>query len=157
MGFLKGLFGGADGIRKAMSDSYHRHVILATEGRIPPPVTPDSPHIIDLYGALGTRYRARFRPISEVALWTELAPFLSMNEADAVEALAEYMVYKEMPDEARVEWLKDRVNVSLQTSDDDARKAAAAHGLMNKVAWSLLLDPTTISVIRKSVDKLEHE
>ena len=52
MGILTKLFGGEDGIRKAMRDSYEKHVRLAKKGKLS---SEDPPHNIGLYGALGSR------------------------------------------------------------------------------------------------------
>jgi hypothetical protein len=153
MGVLTKLFGGADGIREAMRDSYERHVRLAKEGRIP---TTDQPHSIGLYGALASRYRARRKSVVEVVLWGELAPFLSMKETEAVEALAEYVVYKEMPTKARTAWLAERVNSTIQSCKDNSRKAMAAAGVVNQVAWCPLLDSRTIATIEEAIKNLDE-
>ena len=152
MGMLTKLFGGADGCREAMRESYHKHVQIAREGRIP---TTDPPHTVGLYGSLGSRYRARGTPIVEAVMWGELAPFLAMREVEAVEALAEYIVYQERPRDARVPWLKNLVNSSLLSCKDSSRVAMAAVGFINQVAWCSLLEPKTMKMIERAVEKLE--
>ena len=152
MGVLTKFFGGADGIREAMRDSYEKHARSAREGRIP---STDPPHSVGLYGALGSRYRARGRAVAEVVLWGELAPFLSMKETEAVEALAEYVVYKEMPNKARVEWLKQVINASIESCKDDSWKVMTGGGLLNRVAWCSLLEPRAIEAIEKAVAKIQ--
>lgn len=153
MGILTKVFGGADGIREAMRDSYEKHARLAREGRIP---STDPPHSIGLYGALGSRYQAHRKSVAEVVLWGELAPFLLMEETEAVEALAEYVVYKEMPNKARVEWLKQVMNASIESCQDDSRKVMAAGGLLNRVAWCSLLEPRVFETIEKAVAKIQE-
>lgn len=154
MGFWKKLFGGADGCREAMRESYDKHVRLAAQGRIP---TEDSPHVIGLYGTLGSRYRARGTPVVEVVLWGELAPFLAMGEADAVEALAEYVVFQESPKDARIEWLKDMINSALKAPKDKSLTAMAAAGLINQVAWCSLLEADTLNAVETEVEGLQRE
>jgi tetratricopeptide (TPR) repeat protein len=146
MGIFTKFFGGADGIREAMRDSYEKHVRLAKEGKIP---STDPPHSVGLYGALCSRYRARGKPVVEVVLWGELAPFLLMKEDEAVEALAEYVVYKEMPNKARIAWLKELINSSIESCKDNSRKVTAAIGLLNQVTWCSLLEPKVIEAIER--------
>ena len=75
-------------------------------------------------------------------MWGELAPFLAMKETEAVEALAEYVVFQERPNEARAAWLKGLINSVLRSPGDDTRTAMAHVGLMNRVPWCLLLAST---------------
>jgi hypothetical protein len=153
MGTWTKLFGGAEGCREAMRESYVKHVQLAREGRIP---TTDPPHTVGLYGALGSRYRARGTPVVEAVMWGELAPFLAMRESDAVEALAEYVLYQERPRDARLHWLKELINSSLGSCKDSSRMAMAAVGFINQVAWCSLLEPKTVEMIERTAEKLEH-
>ena len=98
----------AEGIRESMRMSYDKHLKLATEGRIRF-LTPTTPHRTALYDAMGTRYMASGVPIdnatAEMLIWADLLPFLYLDERMAREALAEYVVYKEMPKDARISWL----------------------------------------------------
>jgi len=153
MGLWKKLFGGAEGCREARRDSYEKHVRLARQGRIP---TEDLPHTVGLYGALASRYRVRGAPVVEVAIWGELAPFLEMKETEAVEALAEYVVFQERPQDARVTWLKGTINSALQSCSDESRKAMAGAGLINQVAWCALLEPSTRKAIEDAIERLDE-
>ena len=117
MGWFKLLLNGnnAEGCREAMRMSYKKHLRLALRGIAP---SCDSPHHIGLYGALCTRhmtYGMHISPSMEPELWAELAPFLLMSETDAVESLAEYVVYKELPREAKVPWLRKIINDAFRT------------------------------------------
>jgi len=147
MGMWTKLFGGAEGCHQAMRESYERHFQLARDGRNP---TTDPPHNVGLFGALASRYRARGTPIDEAVIWSELAPFLLMEKFDGVEALAEYVMLQERPNEARTGWLTDRINVALRSCHDDSLMAAAALALMNRVAWCGLLEPSTLRVIEQA-------
>jgi hypothetical protein len=130
MGLWKRLFGGADGARDAMRVSYFKHRRLAEQGRAPT-FTSDPPHYLGLYGALGTRYKARLQAFDEAGLWIELAPFLLIREAEAVEALAEYVLWKEGHKDARVRWLREVINATLcgPVSPQDDRAAYAVGGI----------------------------
>jgi hypothetical protein len=64
---------------------------------------------VGLFGALATRYRLIGRSISEVEIWQELAPFLEMSKPDSIEALAEYIVFLERPEDAKLPWLRAAV------------------------------------------------
>lgn len=152
MGFWTKLFGGADGCREAMRESYDKHVRVARQEG----TEASSPHVAGLYGTLGTRYIARGMPVTEVILWGELAPFLVMKEAEAVEALAEYVVFQERPKDARVTWLKEALNSALRSCRDTSRTAMAVAGLINQVAWCALLEPHTMKAIEDAVEKLRQ-
>lgn len=96
----------ADGVRAAMRHSYHKHHKRAVEGHIQVP-DGTSLHHGALFGALASRYRvtSTYNDSMEPFLWLELAPFLEMTEQGSVDALAEYVVYRELPSESRTEWL----------------------------------------------------
>ena len=144
MGILNKLFGGADGIRETMIESYWKHVHLVQQGRIP---ASDSAHNLGLYGALGSRYAVRRTPRPEVVLWGELAPFLAMPEAEAVRALAEYVVYQEIPNQSQVKWLAERINAGLTSTNDKDIRQLAVLGLSNRVTWCSMLNEHTRGVL----------
>lgn len=150
MGIWTKLLGGAEGCREAMRESYEKHVRKAKQERI----KESPPHEAGLHGALATRYLARGTPAKEILLWGELAPFLAMKEAEAVEALAEYIVFQERPKEARVAWLKEAINSALCSCSANSRIALAAGGLINQVAWGALLKPETRGAIEDAIEKL---
>lgn len=145
MGVWNKLFGGAEGAREAMRESYAKHVRLAREARIP---APDSPHVVGLFGALATRYQARLQPKSEVELWPELAPFLAMPEALAVEMLAEYVIYQETPSKARFNDLRISISNVIEAGLNEDRTYMAAIGLINGVGWSAFLTPSAEANLR---------
>lgn len=142
MGLWNKLFGGVDGWREAMRESYEKHLRLARAGKIP---ATDGPHAAALYGALGSRYRAEGIDLSEILVWADLAPFLMMRDSDGIEALTEYVVFRERPNEARTSWLRDMVNTALRTPlpPDHTYRKMAALGMMNRVHWVSLLDSDT--------------
>jgi hypothetical protein len=141
MGLFNKIFGGADGCRECMRESYEKHVRLAKTN------SPDSPHAFGLYGALASRYMVRGWQVVEPIIWADLSPFLAMDKSEAVEALAEYAVFQERPEDARQGWLKRVINDAILSPTDNTYVAMTAMGLMNKVAWCGLLEPNTISVI----------
>ena len=155
MGLWNKLFGGADGCREAMRESYAKHVQMARQGKIAMGDT-DSPHVIGLYGALGSRYRVRGLPVIETLIWGELAPFLAMKEQQAIEALAEYVLFQERPSDARVAWLKGQVNMALRSCNDGTWLGMAAFGLDNQVPWCSLLEPGVRGPIEDSVKGLNQ-
>ena len=123
---------GPQGIRDAMTKSYHRH-IEAFEGQALPGDT--SLHQMGLYGALATRYMAGRQSIAEVVLWAELAPFLNLNPADGLAALAEYVVYKETPLDAKREWLSDQIKEGLSLLGDEKHEAIEVGAGMSQFVW----------------------
>ena len=77
-----------------------------------------------------------------MVLWPELSPFPLMPQAQAVEALAEYVVWQECRDEARVEWLREAINGALRSEPEEdlmSFREIAADALVNGVAWLELL------------------
>ncbi len=127
---------GPQAIRDAMTNSYHRHVAKFT-GQVLPDET--SLHQMGLYGALGTRYMAGFQTVLEVVIWAELAPFINLNPDDGLAALAEYVVYKETPLDAKREWLSEQVKKGLSLLGDEEREEIQIVAEINKFVWMELV------------------
>lgn len=144
----------SEGIRKAMRKSYERHIRNIANGLIPVP-DGTTAHQAALYGALGSRYKVRWKPFNELALWAELTPFMLMREEDAIESLVEYVVYQERPEEANILWLSEIINDVLRKpySSEDSPRAMTSMAVTNRVAWYLLLD----SDVKNKIDKETEE
>ena len=160
MGWLKVLLNAnnAEGVREAIRISYIKHVRLASQGKIPTADT--SPHHVGLYGALSSRYKASGIQTNEVILWGELAPFLLMRESDSIEALAEYVVFKEKPQEAKEQWLKKAINDALRVppASDESPRTFAPIGIINQVAWCNLLDADIENILEAEAEKfIDHK
>ena len=152
MGLWTKIFGGADGCREAMHESYAKHVQMARQG-ISGVENIDDAHYIGLYGALGSRYRVRGHPINEAQIMAELAPFCAMeNEQQAIEALAEYVLYQEGRNETRTEWLNWCINSALQACKEEHWLGLAAMGLINRVKWCDLLNPEMRNELERLTD-----
>lgn len=157
MGWFKLLLNSnnAEGCREAMRMSYKKHL---RQGQRMVLHADTSPHHVGLYGALSTRYKSAGMPVVEMVIWAELAPFLLMKETDAVESLAEYVVYKERPLEAKVSWLKKLINDAFQmvpsSEESSAYMELAPMGMINQVAWCNLLDPDIRSAIEEKARKI---
>jgi len=104
---------GASGIRNAMKKSYFKHYKMAMPDSVRLQKAETSPHQAGLYGALGSRIQVRGQKIIESVLWMELFPFMLMDENVAIEALAEYAVYQELPQKADIELLGSQINSAL--------------------------------------------
>ena len=149
MGFFKKIFGGADGIRETIRESYdeHRQMQAGSDSF--------SPHHRGLYGALASRYIAAHAPRPEIQIWTELIPFLLMDEAEAVEAMAEIVVHDEMPIEARTAWLGERIRQAIQerlpTATDFQRNGAGRALRQGHRPWLSFLTQAEKEVVRSSV------
>jgi len=156
MGIWKKIFGGAEGIREAMREAYENHRRAAIARTIPVPPG-ECPHHFGLYGALASRHIVRNIPCSEIVILSQLAPFYLMDETDAVEALAECVVFWERPRDARLSWLTAKINKALLTAPDNTYLLMAAHGIMNGASWAQLLEPNTMQKIRKAVEDVESE
>ena len=127
---------GAQGIRDAMTKSYHKHVREATGNTLPDGT---SAHQAALYGALATRYSAGLKSTSEVVVWAELAPFLNLPSDEAIAALAEYVVYKEMPAKADTQALSAQIGRGLSRLAQDERESFTMLAEINSVAWLSLI------------------
>jgi hypothetical protein len=149
MGFFNKFFGGASGIRETMRESYDEHRLnqVGSESF--------SPHERALYGALAGRYIAAREPRPEIQIWTELIPFLLMDEAESVEAVAEIVVHDEMPLEARTLWLGERIRWAIRerlpTATDFQRNGAARALRQGHRPWLAFLTQTEKEIIRSSV------
>jgi hypothetical protein len=126
----------AQATRDAMRHSYFKHLALARQGHLR---TDISPHDFAMYGALATRYMAGFERISEPVVWCELAPFLRLEANEGLEALAEYVVYKELPGKANVSVLRARVAEGLQRWPRDERDTWTSMADARRLAWAELL------------------
>lgn len=124
--------------------SYEKHLRLANEGRIPIP-DGNTAHEIALYGALASRYRAAGEGAEESVVWPELAPFLLMEEGDALTALAEYVAYQEHPKDAKTSWLgtviSEQVRKLSVLPEGNDRKLMLVAALINQheIKWWHLL------------------
>ena len=144
MGFLNKLFNGADGTRETMKEIYLKQIEVLKQQN----VELEDIHGMGLYGALASRYIARGNPQPEVVIFSELAPFLAMEQADAVDMLAEYIVYKELPDKANSDLLRRQINDALCNEYENTGKSSVYGGIANTAAWCLLLEPYTISKLQ---------
>ncbi len=101
---------GARGIRDSIRKAYRKHLTLY-EGE---PESGIPPHHSALHGALTLRYAASYRARPAALVWLELGPFLALAPESAVEALAEYVVYRERPKLADEPLLRRRVRDGLE-------------------------------------------
>lgn len=135
----------AEGIRETMRMSYDKHLKLTMKGKMPLSAG-TTPHSVALYGALGSRFRVSGIPvnnfIAEALIWADLLPFLYLDSEIAREALAEYVVYKEMPKDAKISWLTTIVQKGCQAGKDNHEEydtfmtVAKANGAV----WLLLFE-----------------
>lgn len=148
MGFLSRLFGGPAATRDTIRESYEKHQRMS-EG-------PDSrsAHAQGLYGALASWYVDAHAPRPEIQIWTELVPFLLMDEAEAVEALAEILVLDELPLEGRALWLGERIRWAIRErlpgATDSLRSGAARALRQGNRPWLVFLTQAEREVIRSS-------
>ena len=143
-----------------MRQSYQKHYDLARRGAA---LTTSDAHQAGLFGALGTRYKLRgvlrSPGFPDVVLWPELAPFLLMSRQDAVEALAEYVLWQERPSTARTEWLARKINDALRTkpSNEDSPRHFAWTAFINQVRWCELLDPHNRKALSREAEQISRE
>jgi len=113
-----------------------------------------SSHAHGLYGALASWYLDAHAPRPEIQIWTELVPFLLMDEAEAVEALAEILVLDEFPLEARTVWLGERIRRAIRErlpgATDFLRSGAARALRQGNRPWLAFVTQAETEVIRSS-------
>src|SRR4030095_10143915 len=134
MGLLDKLLGGAQGCREFMSDAYEHHAKAAREKHM------DSPHLIELHGALRSRYRARGLAMDEAVMWGELAPFLAMEPAMSIAALSEYVAFQERHPGVRREWLGNTIRHAVQAPKVGTMTEVVRLAVASRVAWCELLE-----------------
>jgi hypothetical protein len=133
MGWLKALLNinKPEGCREAMRLAYARNLkhLSVRPADVGTPLEARTPHRLAMYAALYTRHRVRGEHASEVLIWPILAPFLLMDEAEAVEAPAEYAVFEEKPDLARAASLRAQINRALFKLPDAGKGVKTLMGM----------------------------
>ena len=140
------LGGGAEGCRKSMRDAYEHHAKAAREKHM------DSPHLIGLYGALRSRYRAHGLAIDDAVIWGELAPFLAMEPAMSIAALSEYVAFQERHPGVRREWLANTIRHAVQAPKVGTMTEVVRLAVVSRVAWCQLLEPATVAALEGGPD-----
>ena len=152
MGIFNKIFGGADGIREWVHENYIQQISTAKRAGL----AEDELHAMGVYGVLSARYIARRKPQSEKKLFAEIFPFVEMKGPLAIEMLAEYIVYQEIPNNARFdkrsrhELLGIEINKTLNEQCLVGNAGPAGMGIIYSVDWCNLLELKTIENIRKS-------
>ena len=147
MGLLNKLLGGgAEGCRESMRDAYEHHAKAARAKHM------DSPHLIGLYGALRSRYRARGLAMDEAVMWGELAPFLAMEPAMSIVALSEYVAFQEQHAGVRREWLGNTIRRAMQAPKVGTMTEVVRLAVVSRVAWCELLEPATVAALEGEPD-----
>ncbi|HUT12531.1 MAG TPA: hypothetical protein VMY42_18680 [Thermoguttaceae bacterium] len=132
----------AEGIREAMRQSFDKHLRLAREGRAGNrDVTPLQ---VALFGAMASRFMVsgvEVTPEAQLIIWVDLGPFLWLAPEEAREAVAEYVVYKEMPADANIRWLTAIVQKGCAAgASEEWFQNLMVCASLNNVAWLLLYE-----------------
>ncbi|NOT00228.1 MAG: hypothetical protein HOP29_06330 [Phycisphaerales bacterium] len=139
----------AESIRDTMKKTYDNHRRKAESGELS---APDSkPHELALYGALATRYQSGGMDPPEIIVWQELAPFLGLSDDEARDSLAEYVVFRERPIDAKVRVLSEKISQGITALDVTARTMAAM-AVEQKVAWGRLLSDDARSALTSALE-----
>lgn len=107
-----------------------------------------------LCAALSSHYMREGRVCPVAALWSELVPFLLMNnDFVAMVALEEYLVYKTRRGVADLAWLGAEINAALAEIDEpDARLVSLLESpeRMFEADWMALLGYSTLLRVRRA-------
>lgn len=142
MGIFNKIFGGADGIRETVRETYLAQKELGRKQG----VKSEDIEYRGLYGALGSRYIARGQSINDVVLMTEVQPFCMMDKKVAIDMLAEYVVLQEMPHKANIFQLARSLNSVIdRTYGDDATKTNLALAFLSGIGWCELLNEVNLN------------
>lgn len=118
---------GAQGIRDSIHRTYRKHLRMFQEEGAPLEEGM-TPHHASLHGALTMRYAASYRARPAAVVWLELAPFVELPPEEALQALAEYVVFRERPKLADLEILGSHIRrgLALLTEEDRRLFSSAA-------------------------------
>jgi len=140
----------AEGIREAMRLSYNNNLNLVVEiglvqaaSKVSGDTLSETRRYFALFNTLESRYLASgvSTENTEKLIWAELLPFLYLDEETACEALAEYVVYKEMPKDAKIPWLEGIVQRGYElVKNRKAYNAWMPVAKSNGAIWLLLLE-----------------
>ena len=151
----------AESIRNTMREAYQRDYTRAVKD----PVGDEPPMYFGLFGAMASRHMARaqlddveiVREDLERVVWLDVSPFLLMKEADAIEVLAEYIVYQECGSSSRIRWLKEMINGAIRNAPmkNESPRAMVVHNFANRLTlWTSLLEPDVIRILENDVKAL---
>jgi len=136
----------AQGIRDAMTASYQKHLRLISEKEkeeqyLPPRTTPHHAALSALYSASGTLYMTfADGPSPEVVFELEMYPFMHLEPELSITALAEYVVYRVLPEEADHSVLVPRLKEGLGMLSESERQVLERNMKGYRFAWGVLLD-----------------
>jgi hypothetical protein len=143
-----------EGVRESIRMSYRD---FAKRWALNPRPDGTSLHALALWGASDARWKAQGVVLPQTQVWTELAPFLLIeDEREAVEVLAEYVVFREQPEAARTEWLGRQISnaVSLALLRDENAQAGVVAGFMGRSAWCVLLNDDAYASLKWMAERL---
>lgn len=138
MGFLKMFLNAnnAEGIREAMKMTYKKasnHTFLYDVS--------EECHVNGMMLAMKTRYMTYGKDLPFEAIAIEISPFLLISSQEtALDALSEYIVYKEKPIDAKLESLKEVLKNAIKSSKREDVLRLVQTGIKANCPWSGLLD-----------------
>lgn len=157
MGFLKILLKGnsADGIREAMKFTYKKE----TRHKFLYDIAPEI-HQKGLIVALQSRYRTFGIEQPLEMITNEISIFLMIpSQQTAIDALCEYVVYKEMPIDAKTDGLKRVLNETLKSEVQSLWHSTAyvASSVPEYIEWAKLIEDSLITKLEKQYYHNEEE
>ncbi len=110
-----------EGIREAMRMSFDKCLKLAVKSGLRR--SSNIARHLALFETLKSRYQVSGIPTenAEVLIWAEILPFMWLDGHTSREALAEYVVYKEMPAGAKISWLTGIVQQGCKLGENETR------------------------------------
>lgn len=155
------LFNGfPEAARRATRGLYYRHYKLARRGSSK--LLDMDAHYAGLSGALRACYQRgilHHPPFADPL--SELAPFFLMSREASVEALAEYVLWRQRPSAAKRDWLAREINQALCVTTAPAAAASARSlaplAFINGARWSNLLYTGTRIALHMQAGQLSKQ
>ena len=110
-------------------------------------------HKYGMMMALKSRYMTFGKNVSEELLAIELSPFILIKSQEiAIDALCEYIVYKEKTIDAKIEGLKNVLNRTIKESRNEPwyNVVAACTQYGDKIPWMQLLEDNVINDLKET-------
>ena len=140
----------AEGIREIVRRSYDENFSLVvkiglaqTASKVAGDSLSETTQYFALFNVMEVYYFVSGLDNAEKSIWAELLPFLYLDKQTAREALAEYVVYKEMPKDAKISWLETVVQQGCELTKSKKIKAYNAWMTVaktNGAVWLLLFE-----------------
>lgn len=165
MGFLGKIFATPDGIREVIKQNYVECNPQPIFLQLPPLAVFGkqrlSEHQIRIIGALAIRYLAQtvvgIKPPTMAKLFGECLPFILMKPEVGIDAIAEYVLWKEKPEKANVSFLRVAISQVFKEKDWSDYGFIVVFTIGSHVPWRSLLDQKSANIIEIAASEFSRD